>query len=94
MVMKTYIIIYNLYSPGQDYETIKSVIESLFSKSIHLTRSTFAVRSYRSAIEIRNLLEPFVDHNDMLLVIEVDPNNWATLNYPKDASGWIKQQGL
>lgn len=92
--MKTYIIIYNLNSPGQDYETIKSVIQSFFTKSIYLTRSTFAVRSYRSAIEIRNLLEPYVDFNDMLLVIEVNPDNWATLNYPKEASGWIKQQGL
>lgn len=87
--MKTYFVIYNLNSPGQDYETIRTVLESLFTNPIHVTRSTYGVKSSYSATQIRDLLQRFVDSNDMLLVIEVARHNRGTYNYPKNVVDWL-----
>lgn len=67
--MKTYLISYDLNSPGQDYESLFSAIRELGSTWWHNLDSTWIIRYDGSAAQIRDALSPLLDPNDELIVV-------------------------
>ena len=73
---KRYLITYDLNKTGQDYEDVINAIKSA-SDGAWCTywKSAFLIRSdYQSANEVSDLIIPYIDSNDRLIVIEVIRN--------------------
>jgi len=84
--MAVYSVTYDLRKEGQDY---KGLIEKLESMTSHkYQQSAWIVKSSLTAQGIYELLKPFIDTNDWVLVIEVKNNkygwlpktSWETIN--------------
>lgn len=87
--MKTYLIGYDLNKSGQDYKDLIDKIKATFSTWWHHLDSTWIVKSDLSAVQIRNLLKPFIDSNDELLVASLSGESaWAGFN--DKGSKWLK----
>ena len=70
-----YMITYDLNSPGQNYEdVIKAIKDSSTGVWCTFWKSSYLIKSYKSADEISNKITPHLDKNDRLIVIEVKPN--------------------
>jgi hypothetical protein len=82
--MKSYLIGYDLNKSGQDYSTLIEKIK-LVGSWWHCLDSTWIVKSDLSAAQIRDMLIPFIDTNDELLV--------ATLTGEAAWKGFSKQCG-
>jgi hypothetical protein len=83
---KAYAINYDLKAPGRDYSGLYEEIK----KSLgwwHYLESTWIIVTSETPDQIWNRLEPHIDKNDYLLIIEVRDNVQGWL--PKDAWGWI-----
>jgi len=63
-----YLIMYDLCGVGKDYDSLISAIKKNESWG-HLTKSTWAVVSHKTATEIRNELRHFMDQKDRLIVV-------------------------
>ena len=66
-----YIIAYDLNKPGQDYDRIEKLISKLPTHS-RILRSTWFVKSKRTAQEIFDLLEPALDRNEGIFIARID----------------------
>lgn len=87
-----YIIIYDLCTPGQDYQELYSAIKS-FPHWGKLTESAWAVVSDKSPADIRDYLRQLIDKNDRLMVVQsgcnaawqnmIASNDWVRLNIVK-----------
>lgn len=66
--MASYLVTYDLNNPGQNYEDVRKVIESLDGWA-KLSESSYAVESSLSEIAIYKKFEPHLDKNDQLYVI-------------------------
>ena len=91
--MSTYLITYDLNSPGQGYGDLFHAIKSLANGWWHHLDSTWLINSNSSAADIRDRLLPFLDNNDELLVIAVG-RDWATYGLPQGANQWLQTQRL
>ncbi|MQM81537.1 SinR family protein [Lactobacillus buchneri] len=82
-----YLITYDLDNPGQNY---KDLIEHLktYPGWARMTESCWSVTSGKTAKEVRNDLEPFIDNNDRLLVVRLS-GEAAWTGIPKDVTDWI-----
>jgi len=87
--MKTYLIGYDLNSPGQDYSGLINAIKALANGYWHHLDSTWLVNTSLDAGQIRDTLKPELDANDELLVIRVG-GNWATYGLPDSANNWLR----
>lgn len=67
--MATYLVIYDLISPGQDYKTVHEQIKT-YKKWARPTESTWVVVTEKSAKEIRDHIKSHIDKNDRLLVVK------------------------
>ena len=87
--MKTYLIGYDLNKSGQDYKELIDKIKSTFTYWWHHLDSTWIVKSNLTAVQIRDLLIPYIDSNDELLVVSLTGESaWEGFN---DAgSKWLK----
>ena len=83
---KAYAINYDLKKPGRDYSGLYEAIKNC-GKWWHYLDSTWLVISNETSNQIWNRLEPFVDKNDYMLIIEVRNNVYGWL--PQDAWDWI-----
>jgi hypothetical protein len=74
--MGKYLITYDLVGTDETSEDYKRLIEEIksYSDYVKLQKSVWAVESFLSAAEIFDYLEPFIDSDDRLLVIEVKPS--------------------
>lgn len=75
----THIINYDLRSPGKDYTGLLNTIASI-GPHCRVLRSCWYVQSDLSAQEIKELLHPYIDYNDKLLVSGVV--DCASVNIP------------
>jgi hypothetical protein len=73
--MALFFISYDLRTPGKDYQRMFDKLESLGAKRVLL--SMWALRGNYTAVGLRDLLTPFIDANDRLLVDE--SKTWASL---------------
>jgi len=66
-------ITYDLNAPGQKYDELIEAIKScsLNGKCYSYWKSSYMIRSIKTADGIVNKLRPFLDKNDSLIVIEV-----------------------
>ena len=71
-----YLITYDLNKEGQDYDNVIKAIKSA-SNGVWCSywKSSFLIQSnYASASEVFRQIEPYIDGNDRVLVIEVKNN--------------------
>jgi hypothetical protein len=88
--MKTYLIGYDLNKEGQNYEGLVEKIKETFGTWWHHLDSTWIVKSNLSAAQIRDILRPFIDNNDELLVASLAGESaWVGFNEP--GSKWLKE---
>ncbi|MEQ9690567.1 MAG: hypothetical protein RLO48_12620 [Bauldia litoralis] len=86
-----YAINYDLKRPGQDYDALHEAIKNC-GDWWHFLGSTWLVDTALSSQGICNKLEPYVDTNDVFLVIGVtrDYQGWL----PREAWDWINSRSL
>ena len=79
--MKKYCISYDLNENHKDYDGLISAIKDYnYIKALY---STWFVKSTSSATDIYNHLQPFIDNDDRLFVVEIDTPNrqgWMSKN--------------
>ena len=85
---KVYCISYDLYRPNQEYEKLQELIKSL-GTWWHQTGSVWFVKTYKNAIEIRDLTKPFIDNDDKLFVMELG-KEWAGIGFSKEEYEWVR----
>lgn len=85
--MNTYIVAYDLYSPGQNYPQVDQVLEAYGSNSIRILRSTWLVRTNETAVQLRDKLQLNIDSNDKIYVGEVENSAWKI---SAEVTTWIK----
>lgn len=79
---KLFFVSYDLINPGKNYDSVVGKLKSLGATRILL--SEWALRSYKSAAELRDDIRPYMDSNDRLMVSEV--TNWASYNAMTDVN--------
>lgn len=84
--MPAYLVTYDLYRPGQNYD---GLIEELKKTAgwWHYMKSTWILSSSESPAQIWERLKPQVDTTDSVLIIQVCDNVSGWLE--KDAWEWI-----
>ena len=91
--MTTFAICYDLNREGSNYgaasKALIGAIVEHFPTYWHYLDSTWLVVTDLSAAQIRNLLSPFIDSNDELLVMCCGPEGaWKGFN--ENGSTWLK----
>lgn len=87
-MMKTYLIGYDLNKSGQDYTTLIEEIKKL-GNWWHCLESTFIIKSFSTAVIIRDHLQRYIDSNDELLVVCLTGEG-AWTGFGADCSNWLK----
>lgn len=88
--MNTYLISYDLISPGQKYTELGKIIRS-FPNWAKVLESTWIVKSPLTCKEVRDKLLAALDSNDKLLVISASaPAAWTT-SIEDEVSNWLKK---
>jgi hypothetical protein len=88
--MATYIIGYDLNSPGQNYEDLFEKIKSIAGGWWHHLDSTWIITHNGPASTIRDALTPHIDTNDELLVVKSGGEGaWCGFNVK--GSEWLKE---
>ncbi|OBW93008.1 CRISPR-associated protein Cas2 [Gallibacterium salpingitidis] len=77
--MRNYLISYDLYKSGQNYNKLISYIES-YSVWAKIHQSVWYIKSNKSCDQIRNELLACVDYNDSLFVAEMNDAAWNNLS--------------
>ncbi|MDP8209871.1 MAG: hypothetical protein RAO94_01960 [Candidatus Stygibacter australis] len=86
--MKTYLISYDLHTPGQDYSSLIDAIKE-FKPWWHNLDSCWIIKSDSTAKDIVNYLYQYMDNNDELLVTELaGTTSW--IGFSEKASNWLK----
>jgi len=83
-------ISYDLVKPGSEYESLYNAIKS-FGRWWHQSGSVWFIVSDKSSSQIRDFLQPNIDNNDKLFVIEVK-RNWAGIGFSQEEYNWLKNQ--
>lgn len=82
----TYLITYDLFTPGKNYEPLITAIMQ-YGSWAKLGYSCWAVRSDLTAVQIRDELAPLLDTNDRLFVCAF--TNWASFHFSEDVLHWL-----
>ncbi len=83
----TYIVLYDLSSPGQNYEDVHKTIKD-YSGWAKLGGSAYVISTSDSAVEIRDKISESMDSNDQLFVGEVNaPAAWRGIG--DEVSDWL-----
>lgn len=85
--MKTYLVGYDLNTPGQDYADLFKAIKGIGSWW-HYLDSTWIVKTDSSAVQIRDTLKKHIDKNDELLVVKLSGEG-AWTGFDNTASQWL-----
>ena len=85
--MASYLIGYDLNRPGQNYPELFTAIKAI-GLWWHCLDSTWIVKTDKSAIQIRDVLQPHIDNSDELLVARLTGEAaWAGFN--QECSSWL-----
>lgn len=88
--MNTYVISYDLNSPGQNYADLYEAIKNL-GTWWHCLDSTWLVKTSKSAVEARNALTPCLDGNDKILVATLS-GEAAWTGFSDNCAKWLKDK--
>lgn len=88
--MRTYLITYDLNSPGQNYSKVLDTVKS-YPAWCRIATSTYEVQTYESVTTVRDKIRRVMDANDTLFVVDVtgQPSAWYGLS--SDVGGWLKK---
>ncbi|AYA02261.1 SinR family protein [Acinetobacter sp. WCHAc010034] len=89
-MLKSYMIGYDLNKSGKNYSGLTEKIKEISGTWWHHLDSTWIVKSEKSAVEIRDLLSPFIDADDELLVAGLS-GDAAWKGFNSKGSEWIKK---
>lgn len=86
--MPTFLITYDLNTPGQRYNALYEHLKSYRTWWHHLD-STWMVVTSGTTAQVRDAMKPYLDVNDKVLVIDVtaDPAAWRGIN--ESGSDWL-----
>ena len=87
--MASYLISYDLRSPGQDYVGLIQAIKDVAEAWSHRLESTWIIKHAGPASAIRDALSPHLDANDKLLVVKLSGEG-AWTGIPADGTRWLK----
>jgi len=87
--LNTYLISYDLCSPGQNYSDLYEAIKSIASGYWHHLDSTWIIKHIGNASAIRDSLTPFLDGNDKILVVKLSGEG-AWQGFDNSGSKWLK----
>lgn len=89
MALSLYSITYDLVK-NRDYERLYKAIISLSNNTYtRTTKSQWIVQSDKTASQIVDFLRKHIDNDDVIFVIQVDRNSWASFNMNKTAVNWL-----
>jgi hypothetical protein len=86
--MATYLVIYDLISPGQNYTKIHEQIKT-YKKWARPTESTWIVVTEKTSVQIRDHIKQYIDSNDRLIVVK-SAGVGAWFN-PRCSNSWLKE---
>jgi hypothetical protein len=86
--MAIYSIGYDLNRPGQGYSALIEAIKTTFGTWWHHLDSTWLVKTNLSMVQVRDLLNPYLDQNDELLVVELS-GGFASHGFNSEAAAWL-----
>jgi hypothetical protein len=88
--MDTLLVGYDLNKSGKDYDGLFEQIKSSCSKWWHHLDSTWIIKTNKTCAEVRDLLSPFIDSDDELLVVKLSGvGAWKGFN--SSGSDWLKE---
>jgi hypothetical protein len=82
---------YDLYSPGQDYDSVIEAIKNLGGWA-KIQKSFWYVNSSLTASQACGRVWATMDSNDSLIVVDVTNNNAAWRNLPQNVTEFIKDK--
>jgi len=85
--MKTYLVGYDLNTPGQDYTDLINAIKA-FGTWWHHLDSTWLIKTDWTSVQIRDDLKQHMDTNDELLVVRLS-GEAAWKGFNQKGSDWI-----
>ena len=86
--MKSYMVGYDLNSPGQNYDKLIDALKS-YPNWWHYLDSTWILKTDATAAQIRDHLVHFIDKNDELLVARLTGES-AWRGFDERGSKWLK----
>ena len=86
----TYLITYDLISPGQNYSELYEAIKAASNGWWHCLESNWIIKSDKTARQILDFLIAYIDENDKLLVINVS-GDWVTFGLSKKCNDWLQE---
>jgi hypothetical protein len=84
-------ISYDLYAPGQNYETVIAAIKQLGSWA-KIQKSFWYVKSAYTTEQARNHVLSVMDDNDSVYVVDATNGVAAWHNIPSDSAAHIRDQ--
>lgn len=84
--MTKYLITYDLYAPGKDYDQLIEAIKA-YGNWAKICKSCWAIKADSSSAAIRDNLKQYIDANDRLFVCPF--SDWASYNLPKEVVDWL-----
>ena len=79
-----YLISYDLDKPGQNYDAITNALQSVGAKRVLFSQWVVNWSQPTTAVNLREWLKTMVDVIDRLLVVALDPVDWAGYNLMVD----------
>ena len=87
--MASYIVSYDLYRQGQNYECLIEKIKS-YGTHWHMQQSVWVIVTNQNATQIRDFLRPCLDSNDKLFVAKLS-GEAAWYGYSDQITQWLKK---
>lgn len=88
-MINIYLVILNLSNSEDNYVNLLPYMKS-FSVWARPMNNVWIVQTYMNAAVVRDAIASKVGNTDKVLVIEVKPKNWASLNINKEVAQWMK----
>ncbi len=84
--MSTYIVTYDLSAPGRDYKRLFDYLKTY--TYAHVVESVWVIKTYKSAVTLRDEIKRYVDSNDKVLVIKTT-REAAWLGLSAEIGDWL-----
>lgn len=89
--MTVFVVAYDLNSPGQRYKPLINELQRI--DSFWAQQSLWFVDVPQTQIQLRNVLQSYLDTNDTLWVQHVRSGDWASTNMTALAI-WLQARGI
>ncbi len=87
--MNTYLVSYDLITPGQKYKDVGDLLRS-FPNWAKVLESTWIIKTPQTAVQVRDRISQVTDSNDKIFVIAVGKEA-AWTNLPENLTKWLKE---